>query len=134
MFLEILATRKSSPGRPQINFFNRFSRDILFSSLISVALFVFIFLVLFWVFFWFFFASLWFAETRLLFWSYSKEDSFDLFLVFCSGFGIFTNKDVAKGQFLLEYEGEFTSSEVTQYYLEYTILFGIRPTTQYYLE
>ena len=35
---------KSSPGRPQIYFFNRFFGDILFSASVSFDLFVFLFL------------------------------------------------------------------------------------------
>ena len=36
-FPEMRVTRKISTGRPQIYFFNQFSRDILFSSLVSFA-------------------------------------------------------------------------------------------------
>ena len=36
------------------------------------------------------------------------------FSFFHSGFGIFTYKDVAKDEFILEYEEEFISSEVAE--------------------
>ena len=40
LFPEMRVTKKSSPGRPQIYFlYNRFSGDILFSFLVSFALF-----------------------------------------------------------------------------------------------
>ena len=42
---------KSSPGRPQIYFFNRFSGDVLFSSIDSFGFFVFLFFSLFVCFF-----------------------------------------------------------------------------------
>ena len=75
---------KFSPGRPQINFFNRFSIDIRFSSLVSFAFlyscFFFSCLFVFWnwkYIFWYifdcagwwviiFFSPAWFPETKLL--------------------------------------------------------------------
>ena len=42
LFPEMRVTRKSSPGRPRIYFFNRFSEDILFPSLVPFAVFVFL--------------------------------------------------------------------------------------------
>ena len=39
LFLEMQVTRKSLTGRQQIYFFNRYSGDILLSSLVSFAFF-----------------------------------------------------------------------------------------------
>ena len=53
LFPEMRMSRKSSPAGPQIYFFNRFSEDIIFSSLVSFA-FLCILVLLFWLFFLFF--------------------------------------------------------------------------------
>ena len=51
LFSQMQVTRKNPPGRPQIYFFNRFSGDILFSSLVSFAFLILVFVVVYLLFF-----------------------------------------------------------------------------------